>query len=275
MKIRTAILTIGAVMAVSAYRSGRVDMEKLYQLKDMISDVVLTHKEVYDYAKLNNDKIGYGQGVRVDEQNKPYGAIEFNAQYGKYNAIAINDTGEKTIMLTFDQGYENGYTAKILDTLKEKNVKATFFVIGDYAERNHELVQRMIDEGHRVGNHSMSHYSMPTLSSKECIDEITDLHQYMLDVYKYEMTDFRPPMGEFSEMSLAVTEDCKYRTVLWSFAYADWDVNKQPDANQAKEKLINAAHDGAIYLLHSVSATNAQILGDFIDEMINRGYSFV
>lgn len=222
---------------------------------------------------LSTEKHGYGQGVQLDDKNRPTGALDFNANYGKYGATALRED-KKNILLTFDQGYENGYTAQILDTLKEKKVKAVFFLLQDYAERNPELVQRMIDEGHIVGNHSVSHYSMPDLSVEECRQEIEGLQEYMKQNFGVTMKLFRPPMGEFSEQSLSVTKDCGLSTMLWSFAYADWDVNAQPDPAQAKEKLIGAAHEGAIYLLHSVSQTNAEVLGEVIDGIRDEGFEF-
>lgn len=222
---------------------------------------------------LSTEKHGYGQGVQLDDKNRPTGALDFNANYGKYGATALRED-KKNILLTFDQGYENGYTAQILDTLKEKKVKAVFFLLQDYAERNPELVQRMIDEGHIVGNHSVSHYSMPDLSAEECRQEIEGLQEYMKQNFGVTMKLFRPPMGEFSEQSLSVTKDCGLSTMLWSFAYADWDVNAQPDPAQAKEKLIGAAHEGAIYLLHSVSQTNAEVLDEVIDGIRDEGFEF-
>lgn len=222
---------------------------------------------------LSTEKHGYGQGVQLDDKNRPTGALDFNANYGKYGVTALRED-KKKILLTFDQGYENGYTAQILDTLKEKKVKAVFFLLQDYAERNPELVQRMIDEGHIVGNHSVSHYSMPDLSAEECRQEIEGLQEYMKQNFGVTMKLFRPPMGEFSEQSLSVTKDCGLSTMLWSFAYADWDVNAQPDPAQAKEKLIGAAHEGAIYLLHSVSQTNAEVLGEVIDGIRDEGFEF-
>lgn len=222
---------------------------------------------------LSTEKHGYGQGVQLDDKNRPTGALDFNANYGKYGATALRED-KKNILLTFDQGYENGYTAQILDTLKEKKVKAVFFLLQDYAKRNPELVQRMIDEGHIVGNHSVSHYSMPDLSAEECRQEIEGLQEYMKQNFGVTMKLFRPPMGEFSEQSLSVTKDCGLSTMLWSFAYADWDVNAQPDPAQAKEKLIGAAHEGAIYLLHSVSQTNAEVLGEVIDGIRDEGFEF-
>lgn len=222
---------------------------------------------------LSTEKHGYGQGVQLDDKNRPTGALDFNANYGKYGAEALRED-KKNILITFDQGYENGYTAQILDTLKEKKVKAVFFLLQDYAERNPELVQRMIDEGHIVGNHSVSHYSMPDLSVEECRQEIEGLQEYMKQNFGVTMKLFRPPMGEFSEQSLSVTKDCGLSTMLWSFAYADWDVNAQPDPAQAKEKLIGAAHEGAVYLLHSVSQTNAEVLGEVIDGIRDEGFEF-
>lgn len=222
---------------------------------------------------LSTEKHGYGQGVQLDDKNRPTGALDFNANYGKYGAEALRED-KKNILLTFDQGYENGYTAQILDTLKEKKVKAVFFLLQDYAERNPELVQRMMDEGHIVGNHSVSHYSMPDLSVEECRQEIEGLQEYMKQNFGVTMKLFRPPMGEFSEQSLSVTKDCGLSTMLWSFAYADWDVNAQPNPAQAKEKLIGAAHEGAVYLLHSVSQTNAEVLGEVIDGIRDEGFEF-
>ena len=246
--------------------------ESVSDVSDMIEP--LTAEIQRDYSALDTECHGYGQGVRFDELNRPKGAVEFNNGYSKYNAVAINDTDEKVICLTFDQGYENGFTSVILDTLKEKGVKATFFVVGDYAERQPELVKRMVDEGHTVGSHSVNHYSMPELSVEQSADEIMGLHEYILEHFGVQMTLFRPPKGEYSEQSLAITGDLGYKTVLWSFAYADWDTKNQPDCEASLQKLIERAHPGAIYLLHSVSETNATILGDFIDAMLADGYTF-
>ena len=238
-----------------------------------IEPVIIDEDSEINLSTLSREKVGYGQGTQLNNDNKPTGALDFNEKYGIYNAYAIGKD-EKTITLTFDQGYENGYTEKILDTLKEKEVTAVFFVLQDYAEKNPELIKRMIDEGHTVGNHSVSHKSMPQLSQVECENEIRQLHDYMSENYNYEMSLFRPPMGEFSEFSLAVTSNCGYETMLWSYAYEDWNVDNQPEPKASLEKLTNALHDGAIYLLHSVSSTNAEILGDFIDNAENTGYVF-
>lgn len=239
--------------------------------EELIEPVIKGAKTSVDFSSLSTECHGYGQGVILDDKNRPQGALDFNAQYGKYNACAIGEETDR-IRLTFDQGYENGCTAKILDTLKEKNVKATFYILQDYAERNPELVRRMIDEGHTIGNHSVSHYSMPSLSADECREEIMGLHNYMKENFDCEMTEFRPPKGEFSELSLAVAKECGYKTVLWSFAYADWNVDDQPSESEALKKLIDAAHPGAIYLLHSVSETNTAILPQLIDALRENGW---
>ncbi|MBO5575283.1 MAG: polysaccharide deacetylase family protein [Ruminococcus sp.] len=223
---------------------------------------------------LSHTKIGYGSGTQTDDKNRTTGALDFNRRYGDLNAAAINEN-EKKITLTFDQGYENGYTAKILDTLKEKKVRAVFFLVKDYAEKNPELVKRMIDEGHIIGNHSVHHYSMPTLDEKKCRSEIMDMHEYIKENFGCEMELFRPPMGEFSQYSLSVTRDCGYKTLMWSFAYADWDTNNQPQPEAALKRVTSAAHEGAIYLLHSVSKTNAEILPKAIDEIRNKGFEFM
>ena len=252
--------------------NGTSVLNKSSEIEPMNADVKISFDNV---ETLDRSKNGYGQGVQVDDKNRTLGALQFNEKYGKYNATAIDDkTNEKVIYLTFDQGYENGYTSVILDVLKEKNVKAIFFVLEDYAVKNPDLIRRMIDEGHVIGNHSKSHYSMPDLSGEECQKEIDSLHQYMLDNFNYEMSLFRPPMGEFSEYSLAQTQLAGYKSVLWSYAYADWDVNYQPDYETAYEKLVNAVHPGGIYLLHSVSKTNAEVLPAFIDKIHSMGYEF-
>lgn len=225
-----------------------------------------------DYTTLDNSKKCWGQGYNVNEKNQPISSIEYNNIYGKYGAHFIGEK-EKCIYLTFDEGYENGYTAQILDVLKNKKVCAVFFVTYDYVKRNDDLIKRMISEGHIIGNHSWSHPSMPDLSAENCTLEITKLHDYMLENYNYEMKYVRPPRGEFSERTLAITKNLGYKTILWSFAYKDYDVNNQPDKSKAFDRVTSSVHDGAIYLLHAVSETNADILSSVIDEWRNKGYT--
>lgn len=221
---------------------------------------------------LDNTVKGYGQGMSTDSLNRPLDALQFNERYGDFDACAVSQD-EKRIIITFDQGYENGYTAKILDTLKEKNVKAIFFLTGDYAKKEESLVKRMIQEGHTLGNHGMTHASLPKLSQKEAEEEIMSLHNFVLNNYGYEMQYFRCPCGEYSEQALETVQKCGYKTVFWSFAYVDWITDKQPSTAEGIKKLTESAHGGEILLLHSVSATNAQILGDVIDSFREQGFT--
>lgn len=228
---------------------------------------------VEDFESLDQTLHGWGQGTIVDDSNVPVGCLDYQEQFGQYDADFVQ-SGSGTIYLTFDEGYENGYTAEILDVLQEKDCPAVFFVTMDYAESESDLVTRMLDEGHQVGNHTTTHPSMATISVTEQIEEIATLHDYVVDNFGYEMTLFRPPMGEFSTQSLAVTQYLGYRSVFWSFAYVDWDVDAQPDSVTALQTMTDSLHDGAIYLLHAVSATNAKVLGDFIDQARAMGYEF-
>ncbi len=216
-------------------------------------------------------KLGYGQGTAVDSNNCPLGAADFNSQYGKYDAYATTEDKNR-IILTFDQGYENGFTAPILDTLKEKNVKAIFFLTGDYAKKEEALVKRMIDEGHILGNHGMTHASLPELDENELSEEVMSLHDFVMEKYGYEMQYLRPPCGEYSEEMLSVCQKLGYKTLMWSFAYVDWQTDAQPDEAQALEKITSSAHGGGIYLLHSVSSTNAAVLGNAIDNLREKGF---
>ena len=173
--------------------------------------------------------------------------------------------------LTFDLGYENGYTEKIIDTLNEKGVVGTFFVTMHYATSAPHVIKRIVEEGHILANHGVNHLSMPTLSVADMEREIMGLHEYILENYGYEMYLFRPPMGEFSEQALAVATNLGYRSIQWSYAYYDYDVANQPDPASAYQWVTAAAHPGAIYLLHAVSATNTEILGEVIDYLRNSG----
>ncbi len=220
----------------------------------------------------DNTVIGYGQGMACDSLNRPLDAISFNERYGGYDAYALSSE-ENRIIITFDQGYENGYTAKILDTLKEKGVSAIFFLTGDYAKKEEALVKRMIAEGHILGNHGMTHSSLPTLTAEEAEKEIMDLHEYVLNNYGYEMQYFRFPCGEYSEAALETVQKCGYKTLFWSYAYVDWKTDAQPDKAEGLKKLSDSAHSGEILLLHSVSATNAEILGNVIDNLRQKGFT--
>lgn len=233
-----------------------------------------TATPIPNVESLDTTSYGWGQGVQFDEYNRPISAVQYQETYGKYNANFIGEN-RSVIYLTFDEGYEYGCTERILDTLKEKGVHAVFFVTQPYAEDNPQLVQRMIDEGHTVGNHSVTHPSkgLPSQTMEQQQQEVMGCHQYVLDHFGYTMHLFRYPTGAFSEQSLAIVNNCNYKSVFWSFAYLDYDVNNQPDQTQSLQKLVDRMHPGAIYLLHAESETNTAILGSFIDQAKAAGYS--
>lgn len=236
------------------------------------SKVRYTHEQL---LALSNDYITYGPGTAKDGDAPPY-APDAQKKYGRYDAHFLEDAGN-VIYLTFDCGYEyyeagESVTGMILDVLKEKNVKALFFVTGSYVEKNPGLVRRMIEEGHALGNHNYSHKTMPSLGIADMEDQIMTLHQMVQEDFGYTMKFFRPPEGAFSLRSLAVTQNLGYETVHWSFGYADWDPENQPDPAEALDKILSCRHDGAIYLLHALSTTNAQVLGDAIDVLRDMGY---
>lgn len=222
---------------------------------------------------LSNKKIGWGIKRNDNHEQPDLGKNNQKILEGN-NGIAIGNNTDKYIYLTFDEGYEAGYTSQILDTLKENDIKATFFITAHYFNTQPELVQRMINEGHIVGNHTVNHKSMPDLTEEQIKAEIMDLHTAIYEKFQYEMKYIRPPMGEFSEKTLSVINSFGYKTVMWSFAYEDWNENKQPDETLAKQKILDNVHNGEIMLLHGNSKTNTNILGDIIKEIKQQGYEF-
>jgi peptidoglycan-N-acetylmuramic acid deacetylase len=212
-------------------------------------------------------------GGPVDELNRPSGPLSYQQRYGQLGARFIVPSSDK-IYLTFDEGYENGYTGRILDILKEKNVKAVFFITYPYARTETELIKRMIAEGHTVGNHSTKHRIFPDMPLDEAARDIQTLHDYVLAQYGYKMWLFRPPEGAFSEQTLGLAQSMGYDTMLWSFAYRDWDVNNQPLTIEALSNVVGKAHPGEICLLHAVSRCNAEILGEAIDSLREKGLEF-
>lgn len=193
----------------------------------------------------------------------------------KYKAIYIGDTSKKVVYLTFDEGYENGYTPKILDTLKVNNVKAAFFITMPYLKKEFKLVDRMVKEGHTVGNHTVHHPSMPDVVDDEKLEnEMLDLDRNFYEVTGKSMKYLRPPMGEYSERTLKISKDLGYRNVFWSFAYADWNVNSQKGTQYAYKMIMDNVHNGAVLLLHAVSRDNAEVLGSVIKDLKSQGYTF-
>lgn len=193
-----------------------------------------------------------------------------------YNAYYIGDTSQKKVYLTFDCGYENGYTTAILDALKKHEVKAAFFVVGHYINSSPDLVKRMVDEGHIVGNHTYNHPDMAKITDKAAFQkEISSLEELYQETTGKTMQKFyRPPQGKYSTDNLKMANELGYKTIFWSLAYVDWYVDKQPSPQDAMAKLTKRIHPGAVILLHSTSKTNAEILDQLIGEWKADGYTF-
>ena len=226
---------------------------------------------------LSTEKIAHSYGVA---RNGVANEISINAQKyfdsNNFNAFCLDTkTEEKVLYLTFDCGYENGYTSKILDTLKEKNVNATFFCTLPQVKENPELIKRMITEGHIVGNHSVTHPSFAEISTEQMSQEVRGMEEYLQTEFDYSEPYFRFPKGEYSEVALNKINELGYTCVFWSLAYADWDLNNQKGKDYAYEKVVSRLHPGAVILLHSVSPDNANALSDIIDEARRQGYKFV
>ena len=194
-----------------------------------------------------------------------------------YGACFVGDTTQKVIYLTFDAGYENGCTTQILDVLKKHNVPAAFFLVGNYMQTNPDLVKRMADEGHIVGNHCVNHYDMTAVSVETFVKEVQGLEDYFYTSFPdaKPMLYFRPPSGNCNEWVLKFADLMGYTTVMWSWAYFDYDVNNQPSVSDALQKVKDGLHNGCVYLLHTESQTNADMLGDMIDWVRSQGYEFL
>ncbi len=194
----------------------------------------------------------------------------------QYDAAYIGDTSQKVLYLTFDSGYENGCTEKILDILQKHQVPAAFFLVGNYIEKNADLVRRMVNEGHIVANHTMRHPDMSKISDKDNFArELQDLENLFQSVTGKELPKYyRPPQGIYSKENLQMAKELGYKTVFWSLAYVDWNNDAQPTAEYAFSKLLPRTHNGAVILLHSTSATNAQILDELLTKWESDGYAF-
>jgi peptidoglycan-N-acetylmuramic acid deacetylase len=221
------------------------------------------------YSRLRSWGIARGQKGELPRADP--GAPEL---ISKYNSIYLADTTLKKIYLTFDEGYENGYTGKILDVLYENKVNAIFFITGPYLEKEEGLVMRMLDEGHAVGNHTIRHKSLPLLDEKEVEEETAGLDRRFFDMFGKNMVFLRPPKGEYSERTLEITSKLGYINVFWSFAYDDWAVDRQRGWEYAFDKVKNNLHNGEILLLHAVSKDNAEALEEIIRYAREEGYEF-
>ena len=223
-----------------------------------------------DEDELNWYYVGRGKGNIAEAPKESSNFLKENSAY------YLGDTSKKILYLTFDEGYENGHTGKILDILKENQVPAAFFVVKPYITQQPELIKRMVNEGHIVGNHSVHHPSMAQIHDKEkYAAELKGVEDAYKEIVGEDMPKFfRPPMGKYSKESLQKTKDLGYKTIFWSFAYKDWLVNNQPSENYAIEKINKGAHPGSIMLLHAVSETNTKVLDSVIKTLKSEGYEF-
>lgn len=251
------ILVIFAIMYTIGYQVGKVQEVVRTNFLNVINQEVM------------NWGLGFGE-----ENTVPTGTMSAE-ELAEYDAYYVGDTQEDTIYLTFDCGFENGNTEAILDALAAHEVSATFFIVGYFLEENPELVLRMIEEGHTVGNHTYNHPDMTLESEEAFIEEIESLADAYQELTGEEISKFyRAPQGKFNEESLAMVQELGYTTFFWSLAYVDWYEDDQPTKEEAFEKLLTRIHPGAIVLLHNTSSTNAEILDELLTEWENMGYEF-
>ena len=260
MRLEKWVLMLSGVLFAGFLGIGGVMYQKNMDFEEEIEQVMSTNN-----WGLSFQEEGKAPVIDIDKKKLQ----ELDAYY-------LGDEKEKKLYLTFDAGFENGNTEKILDALKENDVKATFFLVGNYLETCPELAKRMVEEGHTVGNHTYHHKDMATLNTKEkFLQELTELETLYKDIVGSDMQKFyRPPQGKYSEEQLTWAKEEGYKTCFWSLAYVDWDEKKQPSKEEAMEKLMKRIHPGAIVLLHSTSSTNGEIMSDIIKEWKNMGYTF-
>ena len=214
-------------------------------------------------------------GLHFSGEGQPPQGTEDAQRLKKLDGAYMGDPTQKVLYLTFDAGYENGNTEKILDILKKHQVPAAFFLVGNYMEKNKDLVRRMVEEGHIVGNHTMHHTDMRKKDQAGYAKELKDLEELFREITGKEMPKYyRPPQGLYSQENLEFAQKMGYKTVFWSLAYADWDNSKQPTKEYAFSKLLPRIHNGAVLLLHSTSKTNAEILEELLTRYKEMGYTF-
>ena len=237
---------------------------------------VVSNSDGVDYealGELSSQKVMWGLGKNTNEYKQPIDALNANDMYREQDAIFVGDK-DKKIYLTFDNGYENGYTTKVLDVLMEENVYSMFFLTYDYVKDNPDLTKRMIYDGHQIGNHTYKHKSFIETSLESIYEDVYSFEDYMHQKYHYHMEYIRPPKGEFTQASLGLMKQMGLKTILWSFAYYDYSVDDQMSYDVALTKLKDGLHPGAIYLLHCVSKTNSEVLQEFIQYAKEQGYTF-
>lgn len=244
--------------------------------RKILETSVFSVKDPENSAGLSCERKDHSFGVAKD--GKPHDISVSAQKYFEktgYKAFCYDTkTKSKVLYLTFDCGWENGYTSKVLDTLKEKNVPAAFFCTLEHIKKEPELIARMIKEGHIVGNHSAKHPNFSEISRQRMADEILECDNYLRQNFGYTSPFFRFPEGCYTENALELVHSMGYTSVFWSCAYADWDVNDQKGGDYAFEKVTSRLHPGAVILLHSVSPDNAEALGRIIDFARENGYEF-
>ncbi|MBD8069945.1 delta-lactam-biosynthetic de-N-acetylase [Bacillus sp. PS06] len=225
-------------------------------------------------ASYSNQPIHWGF-KKSQNHEPPNAGEELNTLLENYGTYYLGDTSKKEIYLTFDNGYENGYTGQILDVLKKKKVPATFFVTGHYLKDQADLVKRMAAEGHIVGNHSWHHPDLTKVSDERLRKELNSVRDETERLTGQKKVAYlRPPRGVFSERTLALTKELGYQTVFWSLAFVDWHVDKQRGWEYSYNNIMKQVHPGAILLLHTVSKDNAEALEKAIDDLHEQGYTF-
>lgn len=251
----------------------RTGTEKTYTGLEPLDEIVLPVVDPDNVRGLSESEIQHSFGV--SKGGKPHEiSVNNQAFYEKYGALCLDTSGEKVIYLTFDCGYENGCTEKILDVLKEKQVPAAFFVTLPHVKSCPELIARMVNEGHTVGNHSVNHPNFSTVSRTKMAEEIQGLDNYLRVNFGYSSPFFRFPEGACSESALDLVQNAGYKSIFWSSAYADWDVENPKGKQYAFDTVTSRLHPGCVLLLHAVSQDNADALGDIIDYARAQGYVF-
>ncbi len=281
-KTHSELLTTSKTDSISSMvQTSSQNAQSELQKNEVVDSIQLFNYTVNDpnnLRGLSTEKKGYSFGIAKDGKPHSQSVINQNTfdSFENVSALALdNKSTEKVMYLTFDNGYEyENLTADILDTLKEKGVKAAFFITMSYAKSNKALVQRMIDEGHIVGNHSTTHPSFPSLSRTQMAEEIANLDNYLRETFGYTSPYFRFPAGEYSECSLELVTSIGFRSVFWSVAYADWDTSNQKGTDFAYNTVTSRFHPGAVILLHAVSKDNAAALDSMIDFAVSQGYTF-
>jgi len=246
---------------------------ELSDLEDSVNSESGKFADRKDNIIYDNTLLGWG--LQRNKNNLPPVAKTTSVTLlRKYGGFYIGDTSKKEIYLTFDEGYENGYTAKILDVLGQNRVRGVFFITGPYLNEHQDLVRRMVEEGHEVGNHTVKHPSLPSVNDKRVEEELLGLDRAFYEKFGKHMKYLRPPKGEFSERTLAISQKLGYRNVFWSFAYEDWYVDKSRGADFAYNKVMENLHNGCVLLLHAVSKDNAEALDRIIKGARENGYEF-